>query len=109
MHSKMNVSKKVKAIYNLERSEQYLREERVELTDKKEQNSELNTILPSVAPILFLFFLFFLKFPSIIAYTTKGLFSCTPKCQIFQDSPSHRIFRRMHETLNIDKKIKLIT
>jgi hypothetical protein len=27
----------------------------------------------------------------------------------FSNSPSHRIFERMHETLNIDKKIKLIT
>jgi hypothetical protein len=26
----------------------------------------------------------------------------------FLDSPSHRIFKRMHEALNIDKKIKLI-
>jgi hypothetical protein len=34
----------------------------------------------------------------------QGLFGCTPKCQIFQDSPSHRIFGRMHEALNIDKK-----
>jgi hypothetical protein len=33
-----------------------------------------------------------------------GLFGCTPKCQIFQDFPSHRIFGRMHEALNIDKK-----
>jgi hypothetical protein len=24
--------------------------------------------------------------------------------KIFQDSPSHRIFRHMHEVLNIDKK-----
>jgi hypothetical protein len=24
--------------------------------------------------------------------------------KIFQDSPSHRIFRRMHKALNIDKK-----
>jgi hypothetical protein len=29
--------------------------------------------------------------------------------KIFQDFPSHRIFRHMHELLNIDKKIKLIT
>jgi hypothetical protein len=27
----------------------------------------------------------------------------------FLDSPSHRIFKHMHEALNIDKKIKLIT
>jgi hypothetical protein len=27
----------------------------------------------------------------------------------FSDFPSHRIFERMHEALNIDKKIKLIT
>jgi hypothetical protein len=30
-------------------------------------------------------------------------------CKIFQNSPSHRIFGRMHEALHIDKKIKLIT
>jgi hypothetical protein len=27
----------------------------------------------------------------------------------FSDFPSHRIFEHMHEVLNIDKKIKLIT
>ena len=32
----------------------------------------------------------------------KALFTSTQKPKIFQDSPSHRIFRRMHEVLNID-------
>jgi hypothetical protein len=32
------------------------------------------------------------------------LFTFTPKPKIFQDSPSHQIFRRMHEILNIDEK-----
>jgi hypothetical protein len=31
-------------------------------------------------------------------------FRCTLKCQNFRDFPSHRIFRRMHEALNINKK-----
>jgi ribonuclease I len=35
---------------------------------------------------------------------TMALFSSTSFCQIFQDSPPHRIFGRMHEALNIDKK-----
>jgi hypothetical protein len=30
--------------------------------------------------------------------------SCKKFCNIFQHSPSHRIFGRMHEVLNIDKK-----
>jgi len=34
----------------------------------------------------------------------KVPFSSTSFCKIFQDSPSHRIFRRMHEALNINKK-----
>ena len=42
-------------------------------------------------------------------HDSKALFSSLPKYQIFQDSPSHRIFGRMHEALNINKKIKLIT
>jgi hypothetical protein len=38
------------------------------------------------------------------------LFSGQPQgLQKFSDSLSHRIFRHMHEALNIDKKIKLIT
>jgi hypothetical protein len=41
--------------------------------------------------------------------TATALFSCKKFCKFFQYSPSHRIFRRMHEALNIDKKIKLIT
>jgi hypothetical protein len=40
---------------------------------------------------------------------TKGRFSFQKILQNFLDSPSHRIFRYMHEALNIDKKIKLIT
>ena len=36
-----------------------------------------------------------------------ALFTSTPKPKIFQDFPSHRIFRHMHEVLNIDGK-KLI-
>jgi len=31
-----------------------------------------------------------------------------PKPKIFEDSPLHRIFRRMHGVLNIDKNKKLI-
>jgi hypothetical protein len=39
------------------------------------------------------------------AAAAKGqvMFSCKKFCKIFQHSPSHRIFRRMHEALNIDK------
>jgi len=33
----------------------------------------------------------------------KALFSSPKILQNFSDSPSHRIFRRMHEVLNIDK------
>jgi hypothetical protein len=32
-----------------------------------------------------------------------ALFSCKKICKIFQHSPSHQIFRRVHEALNIDK------
>jgi hypothetical protein len=39
----------------------------------------------------------------------EALFSCQNFYRIFQDFSSHRIFERMHEVLNIDKKIKLIT
>jgi hypothetical protein len=35
---------------------------------------------------------------------TKALFSSQKILQNFSDSPSHRIFGHMHETLNIDKK-----
>jgi hypothetical protein len=38
-----------------------------------------------------------------------GLFSLQKNLQNFSDYPSHRIFGHMHETLNINKKIKLIT
>jgi hypothetical protein len=31
-------------------------------------------------------------------------FSSKNFCKSFQDFPSHRIFGRMHETLNVDKK-----
>jgi hypothetical protein len=34
----------------------------------------------------------------------KGRFSSQKILQNFSDSPSHRIFRHMHEALNIDKK-----
>jgi len=34
---------------------------------------------------------------------TKALFSSQKILQNFSDSPSHRIFRRMHEVLNIDE------
>jgi hypothetical protein len=37
------------------------------------------------------------------------MFSCQKFYRFFEDSLSHRIFGRMHEALNIDKKIKLIT
>jgi hypothetical protein len=33
----------------------------------------------------------------------KALFSSSKILQNFSDSPSHRIFRRMHGVLNIDK------
>jgi hypothetical protein len=36
----------------------------------------------------------------------KALFSSLWKPKNFQDSPSHRIFRHMHETLNIDENKK---
>jgi hypothetical protein len=46
----------------------------------------------------------------ICSKTTGGaLFSSQKILQNFSDSPSHRIFGHMHEALNIDKKIKLIT
>jgi ABC-type spermidine/putrescine transport system permease subunit II len=35
---------------------------------------------------------------------TWPMFSSTSFYQIFQDFPSHRIFERMYEALNIDKK-----
>jgi hypothetical protein len=35
----------------------------------------------------------------------EALFRCFKIPKILQDSPSHRIFRRMHEALNIGKKI----
>jgi hypothetical protein len=34
----------------------------------------------------------------------SALFSCFKVPKKFQDSPSHRIFGRMYEVLNIDKK-----
>jgi len=36
-------------------------------------------------------------------FLNKALFSSQKILQIFSDSPSHRIFRRMHEVLNMDK------
>jgi hypothetical protein len=33
----------------------------------------------------------------------KALFTSIQKLKNFQDSPSHRIFIRMHEVLNVDK------
>jgi len=43
--------------------------------------------------------------PNILhgAFETRALFSSPQKPKSFQDSPSHRIFRHMHETLNIDE------
>ena len=38
------------------------------------------------------------------AGSNQCMFSCTSFCKKFQDSPSHRIFGRMHEVLNINKK-----
>ena len=35
---------------------------------------------------------------------STALLSSTSFCQIFQDFSSHRIFERMHEALNINKK-----
>jgi len=32
-----------------------------------------------------------------------ALFTSTQKPKIFQDSPSYRIFRHMHEVLNVDE------
>ena len=34
---------------------------------------------------------------------TKALFSSQKILQNFSDSPSHQIFRHMHEVLNVDK------
>jgi len=42
----------------------------------------------------------------VIYCMTKALFSSPKILQNFSDSPSHRIFRRMHGVLNIDEKIK---
>ena len=39
-----------------------------------------------------------------ISLENKGLFSSPPKYQIFQEFSSHRIFERMYEALNINKK-----
>jgi hypothetical protein len=36
--------------------------------------------------------------------TTEGVFSFFKILKILRDSPSHQIFRRMHEALNIGKK-----
>ena len=38
-----------------------------------------------------------------LVVTTRALFTSSQKPKIFQDSPSHRIFRHMHGVLNIDK------
>jgi hypothetical protein len=39
-----------------------------------------------------------------LCFSSGSLFSFQKNLQIFLDSPSHRIFRYMHEALNIDKK-----
>jgi hypothetical protein len=39
----------------------------------------------------------------ILVFSFKALFTSTQKRKIFQDSPSHRIFRHMHGVLNIDE------
>ena len=36
-------------------------------------------------------------------YTALALFRCTQNFQILENSPSHRIFKRIHEVLNIAK------
>ena len=38
-----------------------------------------------------------------ILHEYKALFSSQKELQNFSDSPSHRIFRRMHGVLNIDE------
>jgi hypothetical protein len=43
-----------------------------------------------------------IKGRSVFKYI-KALFSSTKILQNFSDSPAHRIFRRMHEVLNIDE------
>jgi hypothetical protein len=40
----------------------------------------------------------------ILISTSKGVFSSFKILKNLQDSPSHRIVRRMHEALNIGKK-----
>ena len=40
----------------------------------------------------------------LVVVAAMALFKYTPKPKILQDSPSHRILRHMHGTLNIDKK-----
>jgi hypothetical protein len=47
--------------------------------------------------------------PEHAAATTEAQFRFRKFCKRTVDSPSHRFFGRMHEALNIDKKIKLIT
>jgi hypothetical protein len=37
------------------------------------------------------------------SHSAKVLFTSTSKSKNFQDSPSHRIFRRINRVLNIDK------
>jgi hypothetical protein len=44
-----------------------------------------------------------LKAPSFIQISSKALFTSSQKPKIFKDFPSHRIFKRMHEVLNIDE------
>jgi hypothetical protein len=44
------------------------------------------------------------KTPYVCLFRSRALFSCQKILQNFSDSPSHRIFGHMHETLNIDKK-----
>jgi hypothetical protein len=45
----------------------------------------------------------------VLIFFSKALFSFQKILQNFSDFPSHRIFRYMHEALNIDKNKKLIT
>jgi hypothetical protein len=40
----------------------------------------------------------------VAAQLTEGVFSSFKVLKFLQDSPSHQIFRRMHEVLNIGKK-----
>jgi len=41
--------------------------------------------------------------PHVSHVDNKALFTSTQKPKIFEDSPLHRIFRRMHRVLNVDE------